>query len=998
MLYTSDHGLSNDYVREVTKDRQGFLWVATHNGLNRFDGHTFRRFFHDPEKPGGLPDNFIKSITQGPDGSLWTSGPKGICRIDPLALELRHFVFPENKDTLEDNDEVGRVVFDPGGKGWVCAKNVLYHFDPVTGAYDAYPLEEPYPGNHFTYLDRTGKIWLIDRGMVGYFNPQTRKVKTLATYTSGGSLQDSAPQQIQEDQTGKLWVSTWFKGLGWYDPALDSLIDYPDERALATAIRPDISPDGRPFLWLGGGHYGIYVLYPDTGEEIQFPPDPRDPYTHNNYLAGSIFKDESDGSLWIATEAGLEHYAPTALRFGRVILPVGASFGQFSLMSGAMQDNTDPTGNTFYIAMWGSGLFKWDRKKNTFTQFHVRNSGLKNDGILCAMQDRKGFIWAGTAGISRFDPRTGSWRSWECSTPEMQGNCNFLSCIEDPDGGLWFGTNQRGLYHYNASTGEVEPVELPAEAYHPDKKLRITNLSLDPQGRIWLANNLRPMRFDPRSGKVEFFRIKNSKTNYNQWRDVVPASNGRIYAISQNSIIEMDSACKVLRVFDQKNGLRSNSLVFLEEDRLGRIWCNSTYLLHCLDPATGQFTYYGTADGLFKNTITDGLIALPNGEFFIGFQNAFNYFDPANLPLNTIPPPVVITSVKVMDKERKAVIRKTFRMEVLFGPRSITSWQDTLIIVRPGEDIFTIEFAALNFNQPARNRYAYMLEGFNDDWVPSQLNQVTYTNLDEGEYWFRVKAANNDGVWNETGARIRIKVIPPLVRRWYFKIMVGIAGALGLLGFWYYRQNQRKRLENFRESLARDLHDDMGSTLSSIRFFSDFANQQVGGTKPEIASILQRISQSAGALSESMQDIVWAMKRKNDQLEDLAARMTEFGFRLLEARSIAFKTQIMEGFSGKNIRPEVRRNIYLIFKETVTNAAKYAGATEVELFLSLKKGLLLMKISDNGIGFDLTKGPVLTAGGNGIPNMQKRAEEIGGTLEIISEKNIGTSVEVKVRV
>lgn len=996
--YTSDQGLSNDYVEEVVKDLQGFLWVATQNGLNRFDGHTFRQFFHDPDQPGSLPDNFTRSITLAPDGNLWTSGHKGICRIDPVSLEFRPFPLPENKDTLADNNETGKVVFDKEGNGWVCAKYALYKFNPVSGAYTAYPLDEPNLGIHFTYLDRNGKIWLIDRGMIAYFDTLTRKVKTLATYAGGGSVRDAAVQRVQEDPTGKLWVSTWFNGLAWYDPALDSLVDFPDEETLSTAICPDFSPDGRPFFWLGGGHYGIYVMYPETGEEIQFPPDPRDPYTHNNYLANSILKDQSDGSLWIATEAGLEHYAPSAIRFGRVILPIGLNFGQFSLMSGAIQDHTEPSGNTYYIGMWGSGLFKWDRKKNTFAHLHTGNSGLKNNGILCALQDREGFIWMGTTGISRFDPRTGAWRSWECYSHLREGDCNVLSCIEDPGGGLWFGANWAGLLHYNRSTGEVEPVELPEAAYYPDKKLRVSNMCLDPQGRIWLANNLRPMRFDPRTGKVTFFQIKGADDNYNQWQDVVYASNNLLYAISRNHILEMDSTCRVLRVFDQKNGLRSNRLVFLEEDRLGRIWCNTTHLLHCLDPQSGQFTYYGTADGLFKNTITDGLIGMPNGEIFIGFQNAFNHFDPANLRRNRTPPPVIITGVKVMNRERKAVARQRSVLESLFAARSSHSATDTLVIVKPGEDIFTIEFAALNFNQSERNRFAYMLEGFNTNWIPSTVNFATYTNLDEGEYVFRVKAANNDGVWNETGAQIRIKVIPPLIRRWYFKMGLAMAGAMTLLGIGYYRRRQRMRLERFRENLARDLHDEMGSTLSSIRFFSDFASQQVGSEKPEVTPVLQRISQSAGALSESMQDIVWAMKRKNDQLEDLAARMTEFGLRMLEARNMSFKTHIAEGFTGKQIRPEVRRNLYLIFKEAVTNAAKYSGATEVELFLALKRGSLVMQIQDNGKGFDPAGLPVLTYGGNGIHNMQKRAEEIGGNLEISSAENKGTMMVLRVRV
>lgn len=989
--YTTDQGLSNDFINDIVKDRLGFLWVATLNGLNRFDGHSFRQFY----QKDGLTENFVKNITLAPDGSLWTNSNKGICRIDPVTLEFRQFILPENKDTLE-NDMYGKVVFDPNGKGWVNGEYAMHHFDPAAGDVVSYPIELRSAGYFDTYLDRTGKIWMIDRSIISYFDTQTKKLKIFETEKPGHPAAGAALMYVREDQRGKVWIGSWFKGLLWYDPTLDSIFDYPDKNTLASIIQPDAFEAGKPFLWLGGGHHGLYIFNPETEEDIQFPPDPRDPFTHNNYLASSLYKDESDGSLWIGTEAGLEHYAPTALRFGRAILPVDNRFGQFSLMSDAIQDKTDPTGNTFYISMWGSGIFKWDRKNNIFEQFHKGNSGLRDDGIFCMVQDGNGYIWAGTTGVSRLDPRSGKWSYWKAFSKKFNANTVIMSCIEDKDGGLWFGSNFGGLFRYNPSVDRVEEVPLPPEACNPDGRLRIRNMSLDKQGRIWLATSRQPIRLDPKTRKPEIFQVKNIDSKFNVWSDVLVARNGLIYVTSHDCILELDSTCTVLRKFNQDTGMRTNSPYFIEEDQQGRIWSNTTHLLHCLDPVSGQFSFYGTADGLFKNTMTDGLVRLPNGEIFVGFQNAFNYFHPARLRRNVTPPPVVITSMKVMDRERKPIVRKFFRFSGLFSKMESVQ-VDTLLLIQPGEDIFTIEFAALNFNQPERNRYAYKLEGFKDDWVYTDLNFATYTNLDGGEYTFRVKAANNDGIWNEAGTHILVKVVPPVARRWYFKFFLAGLGGLIFMAVWQYRRQQRRRLEAFRERLARDLHDEMGSTLSSIRFFSDFAKQQVSTEKQEVVSILQRISQSASDLSDSMQDIIWAMKTRNDQLEDLAAHMTEFGLRLFESKNVTFTTHIGEGFSGKSLKPELRRNIYLIFKEAVNNAAKYAEATQVELFLSLKKGLLLMRISDNGKGFD-PDNPSVEGGGNGLLNMRMRAEEIGGRLEIVSKNGEGTSVVVRVKV
>src|SRR4030095_3123920 len=252
-----------------------------------------------------------------------------------------------------------------------------------------------------------------------------------------------------------------------------------------------------------------------------------------------------------------------------------------------------------------------------------------------------------------------------------------------------------------------------------------------------------------------------------------------------------------------------------------------------------------------------------------------------------------------------------------------------------------------------RNRYAYLLEGFNKDWVYSDRPVATFTNLDGGDYTLHMKASNNDGVWNEKGATLEIHVNPSFYKTRWFPVLITLAfGGIVAVFLWFRRQH-RKRLETFRETLARDLHDEMGSTLSSIRFFSEYADQQIGKDKPLVTPMLTRISESATNLSESMQDIIWAMKTDHDQLEDLASHMMEFGLQLCEARNINFKTNISQDISGRQIQPEVRRNIYLIFKEAVNNAAKYSGATLVDFHFSIKKGFLVMKVSDNGKGFDL---------------------------------------------
>ncbi|HRI60736.1 MAG TPA: triple tyrosine motif-containing protein, partial [Saprospiraceae bacterium] len=704
------------------------------------------------------------------------------------------------------------------------------------------------------------------------------------------------------------------------------------------------------------------------------------------------------------TEVGLEHYAPATVRFGRAMIPLEKDMNQFSLVSSVVRDNTDAGGQRYFVGVWGTGLFAWNKIDGTFVRMKPARSKLTANGIFKLIQDRRGCLWEClNYGVRCYNPRTGTWRDYEKMFQHPERSNAFVCGLEDRRDNLWFGSNKEGLFRFNARTNRVEQAFCKKEFVNEKGYLNISDMSEDEQGRLWLAcNSSGLVCFDPATGasKQFFYPEQDIPAACNA---VKVASNGRIYAAFYGAFLELDPEGKLLRYFTRQNKLKANRLFFIVEDRQGKIWFNSEYLLHCFDPVSGDVNYYGKPDGLFGNTMTDALSITPDGEIFVGFQNAFNFFYPDRLRRNLQPPPIAITSIKVMNKEREIWKNGgTNPNNGLFSSNINRIEHDSLLVLRPGENFFEIEFAALNFNQQERNRYAYKLEGFNDDWVFTERPVATFTNLDGGDYLLRMKAANNDGVWNERGATLAIRVIPPFYKTWWFYTLMALATAGIVAALLWFRWRQQRRLEKFRESLARDLHDEMGSTLSSIFFFSEFASRQIGDDKPAVTPVLQRIGQSASALSESMQDIIWAMKTQNDQLEDLTARMTEFGFGLLEARNMDFKTHISVDFSGKQLPPQVRRNVYLIFKEALNNASKYAKASEVELHFAMKKGLLLMKISDNGLGFEMdSQNSPLGAGGgsgNGLQNMRKRAADIGGKLEIVSKPGAGTRVELRVKI
>jgi two-component sensor histidine kinase len=398
-------------------------------------------------------------------------------------------------------------------------------------------------------------------------------------------------------------------------------------------------------------------------------------------------------------------------------------------------------------------------------------------------------------------------------------------------------------------------------------------------------------------------------------------------------------------------------------------------LLHELNPKTQKFQYYDKGSGLI-----DKMIFMPcditlnrQGEVFIGYPGGFNYVQPERLRQNNVSPPVVITAIRVNNK-----------------PRPVSQ----IVQLEPEETSLMVDFAALGYSQPLKNRYAYKLAGFDADWITSNDRTATYTNLEPGVYTFQVKAANNDGVWNQAGASVYVRVVAPYWKTGWFQLLCLALALCILYAIYRNRERQRQRLENIRNRIATDLHDDMGSTLSSIRLFSDVVQQQIAPVRPEAVPILQRISSSATTLSESMQDIVWTIQTNHDSLQDVVTRMREFGLKMAEAKEIIFNMEVSDAIDNLKLTLEQRRNLHLIFKESINNAVKYAGCSRIDVRLSLEGKCLRLLISDDGRGFD----PATVQAGNGLANGQRRAREIRGTLTVTSAPGNGTRVELTMKI
>ncbi|WP_266364861.1 sensor histidine kinase [Tellurirhabdus rosea] len=977
--YTTEDGLSNDQVKCLLKDRRGFLWFGTFNGLNRFDGYEFK--VYKRTATNGLPGNYVIGLTEDPQGYIWVATHRGLCRFDPVRETFTPVRLAVHADRLGDNDLVSGLVIDRQGQGWFSSIDSLYRIDLRTMRCKAFPNvgHTPYlmPIVLYPFADRKGRLWLQNEQAIYQFHPSSGRY----TYIFGRDTRHPrAAEEVwtfHEDRQGQMWFATGTRGLMRYDESQKRVVNEPDGEVSVYNVAEGMSVGkGRRFFWVYRDDKGLMLYYPDRRRYVPVAADPQDPLAYHGGPVNEILNDAQTGIVWLATDKGIEKADAATLKFGRKRLTPDRPSSENRSMRIVRQDRFRP--ELYWMAVQGAGLVRWNRRSDEYTVFD-RKDGLPDEDIRDLVQDARGRLWLGlTGGISRWTPGTRDWKHWRGFFRDPSQTHRVTRLWLDSTGRLWLGTDLEGLYVLDDEQAAVRPWPV-GETFDHLRPFRVYKMQEDGQHRLWASTSRGLFRIDYRRGesrKVALNPLSEQLLPSDKIQTTFTIdSRNRLWVSGIGFLAQADLNGRVLRTFTLENGLQADHIFDIQEDRSGRLWMTTDYFLHQLEPQTGRFRYFSKDNGLFSNFMSTRLTADARGELFIGHGPAFNHFVPEKLPVNRYPPPVVLTGVRV----------DTLATSVIPGEP---------VTLRPDQHTVSLEFTALSFSQPEKNRYAYRLDGVDPGWIETGSRRVTYANLDPGTYTFRVKAANNDGIWNERGATLQIRVQPAVYQTWWFRLGCLLLVAGLLYAVYRNRLQQRRRLEGIRDRIATDLHDDMGSTLSSIRIFSDVVQQQIAPVSPETVPILQRISSSATTLSESMQDIIWTIQTKYDSLDDVVTRMREFGLRMAEAKNIRFRMQVSEKFETLRLDVEQRRNLYLIFKESINNAVKYADCRNITVQIALLNKHLSLTIEDDGKGFD----PATVRPGNGLPNLQKRAREINGQLTVHSAPGEGTRVVLLVRV
>jgi signal transduction histidine kinase/ligand-binding sensor domain-containing protein/DNA-binding response OmpR family regulator len=841
--------LSNNQVTCFINDERGFLWIGTMTGLNRFDGYDFVVFKHDFSDTTSLIDNYIISLFRDHKGRLWVNTRNGFNVYDPVTESFLRDPGMTLQDISLEGQYISSIFEDSSGHYWYLDERAkLFRYDPVKDS--CREIEYlPGPVGNITGHDLSsvaedagGNLWMITRnGMLLLLDAESLTVRYRNTMLREIYHDRLLEYNLFVDKDDDLWITITndAQGIYYLNGADRSFrhINSESRPGLNTDIVTGIVQDTQGRLWIATDHGGINLLDKHDFSLQYIMHRPYDDYSLSQNSITALYKDPR-GIIWIGTyKQGINMYHPDIVKFNLYhnILNEPASLGYNDVNCFA-----EDAGGNLWIGTNGGGLEYFNRKTGRFTHYtHDPDdpNSLSNNVIVSLLVDREKRLWIGTfyGGLNLFDGRIFHHYRADPNDPGSISDNRIWEIFQDSGSHIWIGTLGGGLDLYNA--GENTFSHYRAGDLNSIHSNFIISMMEDSKGNLWFATADGVDMLDKKNGR--FINYKHQENNpaslsNDDVTHIIEDRRGAIWIGTREGLNLFNfnpdhPELGNFRIFTEKDGLADNAVSSILEDNRGNLWIAtsnglSNMIMDTLasDSLRFSFVNYDESDGLQGREFTQkSAFKTSRGELIFGGANGFNLFYPEHLSRNEIPPGIVFTDFQILNTT--VGINEKINGRILLK-KSITETRE--ITLGHNQNMFSIEFAALNYFQSNKNRYRYKLEGFNDDWimVDASGRKATYTNLDPGDYIFRVTASNNDGIWNREGILLNIKVLPPL---WKSKWAIGayiflLIGALLLLRYLILERMRIifKAQQERREALNRHEID-----MLKIKFFTNISHE-----------------------------------------------------------------------------------------------------------------------------------------------------------------------------
>lgn len=1006
-------GLSESTVGCILQDKQGFIWLGTKDGLNKFDGIRFK-IFRNNNHPGSIGNNFIKCLTEGINGELYVGTENGLYRMNPAdeTFERLENTIPGKKILMQS---ITGMIRDANDNYWISThSDGVFLYNPSKKTIKRIPSSSIDLRSTLVwtiFADKSGVIWAGTRSGLFRYNTQLYQFEPIELL--GAREGHSAPEimSIFEDQKGNFWLGTWSDGIILYNRHLNNRKQIAGPSAgkgYITHIHSFLQYD--PDNLLVGADDGLFMLNIESHlcSRIDIPLNPNSLSDQNVY---SMLRDR-EGGIWIGTYfGGLNYLNKSTARF-ETYLPgdkanhlSGKAISQFC---------EDPSGN-IWIATEDGGLNYFDTRKKTFSQ-PVKTSYHNLHPLLLDGDE----LWIGTfsRGVDVYNTRTGNLRNYRTSSENIRtvdDNCTF-ALHKTRDGDIYVGTTI-GLNKFNRATGDFTRIE--------EGKIRfVYDIREDEYGHLWIAsfgNGL--VRRDAKSEKWIYYDdmlpLKHPLVK-SRLTSIYIDSQKRLWITSEGQgIFLYDYQTDSFTNITENEGLPNNVVYGIIDDQYGNLWVSSNLGLVSFKPdKLNQKKHYLQEDGLQSNQFNfKSSFKASDGKLYFGGINGFNCFYPQSPDdnLNKIVPEVVITSFNLLEQNSDALSQS-----LISG-----SGNNQTIKLRHYQSAFTISFVSLSYISEKKNQYAYKLEGIDDDWIYiGNSKSVTYVNLAPGNYRFRVKASNNDGVWNETGAMVSIHIAPPfwdtlLARFIYFLIF---AFAAYYTTNWFIKRNRsrhKQQLDNLKTE------QETISLKSKIDFFTNIAHE-IRTPVSLIKAPLEDIIQSGDGNENTRSNLSIIMKncdrlivlvkqlldfRKMDaqnytihyeklKLKQVLSELYERFRKTAQSRKIDFRLEL-----PADVDPEIISEADILVKITgnfLTNAIKFTTSRILLKLETTDDGSFTISVEDDGPGipdelktrifnpFFQVQANASEGTGIGLFLTQHLAELLKGRIEVVDAPDGGS--------
>ncbi|MBK8484995.1 MAG: hypothetical protein IPL31_11810 [Saprospiraceae bacterium] len=1020
-LIGPEQGLSQGQINGIAEDQHGYLWVATKDGLNRYDGSGFKVYRNDPDDPHSLSENFISSVYVDSRNLLWVGTNSSglelfdrkheqfihISKDQPLPLNSMvqnvHRIIEDFKGQIIIQDATGNKINVISPK----SNNNTISFFLENNLLELYPalknLSMPLNGLNILCITKDGTLWYTENKIVYGFDKSIKKetyridAKNIFVHPHAAPFVQTSLDNYQTIQD--LYFLDSKNCISKLDICTQTLLPVYEVPSITICANNRFFFDRDKRIWIKQGVRNYLRINPgkDVLDTIVFSAIDKEKLEKISY---EIFCQDRYNNIWCGTNG-----------FGLIKLSA-----RNDLFNSASFKCNEPK---IVLNSSGEKTLYTNKYKNTDIRL-INRMGLDKEGINCLTipweftEDRHNFLWS----IANFHLKyysikinpSGNYYNKEAIEPIIGTPVIF----SDLKGEIWLSANSYTqaplICRLNDKSDKKKIHYFPID-YIPSQSRFLYDRKFTADNIFWLATTQGLFQFNPESEQWRKYQSEKNNTaslasNYILSLCFDPEKPSRYLWVGTDGggLNKFDIQSESFQRYSTKDGLPNNVIYGIQSDQHGNFWMSTNSGLCFLNPRTFEIQNFTSKDGLPGNEFNrTEYFKSTEGIFYFGGINGWVCFDPENYYKNKKPSPVVINKLKILNKDVFYKSTDTISNDDYRIPAPIE--QCKKLVFTYDQRMIAFGFTVMDFTNPKGNRYKYKMEGFNKDWIDAGTsNEATYTNLSPDKYIFKVLGCNSSNVWSLTPATIDIEIRPPWWGSWWFRICMLLTVVSGIYLFYQYRLQQALKLQSLRNRIAADLHDEIGSTLSSISLASSVIQNKLNDSTTEVTSLLDRISNNTDNMMEAMSDIVWAVNTKNDRFDNVINRMRAFAIEILEPKNILVHFTISPNVSNVILNMQQRKNLYLIFKEAINNAAKYSECKNVWLNIDYNHEKIILEIKDDGIGFEIIGKaesiPTMQSvevssnsfGGNGLTNMQKRAGELKGKLIIDSSIGNGTTV------